>query len=287
MKSHFLSFLLAGAFCFCLPSCDDEETPQGENSLVNDGKVHPEIVFTGELPKQIGNMKMTYDKNGFLTQIEEESTNVTYEYLDGSRSDTPKKVVRMTITYKDYPADKNVLNLILGENGFVKECFETEYYGNGTPEEEYWAFKYDKAGYLIEMKRSEGGNEITTMTYNKDGDLVSTSMTDEEGSIWKSTINYVSDTVTEPIDNKGCIMCYDITFDVDMDEMNYAFYAGLLGKATSHLPINSTETFNIGGSQNTQHFTYHWEMNSNGYPIKLTAIEKDNIYGGDEETFQW
>lgn len=43
-------------------------------------------------------------------------------------------------------------------------------------------------------------------------------------------------------------MLFDPTLGIDMDEMEYAYYAGLLGKATKSLPSSNeedgeTETF--------------------------------------------
>ena len=39
-------------------------------------------------------------------------------------------------------------------------------------------------------------------------------------------INYTTGEITVPIENKGCLMLFDTTFDIDMDEMRYAYYAG-------------------------------------------------------------
>lgn len=280
MKPWHLHLLCAGALCFCLPSCDDDNNPQDENPPANNGKVNPENVFTGERFQQVGNMKMNYDSEGYLTSLKDGSTNVTFEYLEGSRNELHPQGVIMTIIDPNYPDEKLVMNLVIGENGFVKKCYETEYFAGEQPEEEYWAFEYDKEGYLIQMKRSEGGNEVTKMTY-KDGNLISSTMTsDASGNSQYTTIEYTSDKITTPIENKGCIMCYDLTLGVDMDEMNYAFYAGLLGKATKHLPVTTIE--------DEYHYTNQWTLNEKGYPTKLT-VTSNNFpdYPGDYEEFKW
>lgn len=89
-----------------------------------------------------------------------------------------------------------------------------------------------------------------------------------------TTIAYTSETV------KGCIMLWDDTFGVDMDEMQYAYYAGLLGKVTKHLPVSCSED---NGDEVNNH-TATWTLNSNGYPTKV--IISDGNYS-DEITFSW
>ncbi|MCY6313397.1 DUF4595 domain-containing protein [Bacteroides faecis] len=155
--------------------------------------------------------------------------------------------------------------------------------------------KYDADSHLIEMRRSEGGGEITNITY-KDGDVIKTSTrytTDSDingdGVIdsndeWKyqATIDYVTTGVTVPIKNKGCLMMFDELLDVDMDEMIYAYYGGMLGKATKHLPLAGHYTYDNSGNTTEQNFS--WTLNDNGYPTEL-------LIGSEEEneryTFAW
>lgn len=132
--------------------------------------------------------------------------------------------------------EKLVCNLYLDKNGFVKHCEETEYDLDGK-QEETWDFTYNGDGQLLTMMRSEGGNEKTTIKY-QDGNIVETATVSanepEESSSYK--VYYTSTDMPLPIENKGSIMFFDGTFGIDMDEMEYAYYAGLLGKATRNLP---------------------------------------------------
>ena len=57
-------------------------------------------------------------------------------------------------------------------------------------------------------------------------------------------------------------MLFDKTLGIDMDEMQYAYYAGLLGKATKNLPVKLVDNEN-----DTDNFT--WTLNSNSYPISF------------------
>lgn len=78
-------------------------------------------------------------------------------------------------------------------------------------------------------------------------------------------------------------MLFDNAFDVDMDEMEIAYYAGLLGKATKNLPMGSTYTGKEGGSTYTDEETYHWVFNADNLPIKFLAGD----YEFDAITFAW
>ena len=82
------------------------------------------------------------------------------------------------------------------------------------------------------------------------------------------------------IDNKGCLMMFDELLDVDMDEMIYAYYGGMLGKATKHLPLAMRDA----DDTSVELSNYKWTLNSDGYPTQL--LIKDE---GDEEkyTFTW
>lgn len=63
-------------------------------------------------------------------------------------------------------------------------------------------------------------------------------------------------------------MLFDQTLGIDMDEMRYAYYAGLLGKATKNLPVKLVDNENY-----TQNFT--WTLNSSGYPISFKRADYD------------
>ena len=77
-------------------------------------------------------------------------------------------------------------------------------------------------------------------------------------------------------------MMFDELLDVDMDEMIYAYYGGMLGKATKHLPLAGHYTYDNSGNTTEQNFS--WTLNDNGYPTEL-------LIGSEEEneryTFAW
>ena len=129
--------------------------------------------------------------------------------------------------------------------------------------QETWDFTYNNDGQLLTMLRSEGGNKKTTIKY-QDGNIVETATTSAVYSDHKHSykIFYTSESALPPIVNKGCLMLFDKTLGIDMDEMQYAYYAGLLGKATKNLPVKLVDNEN-----DTDNFT--WTLNSNSYPISF------------------
>ena len=70
------------------------------------------------------------------------------------------------------------------------------------------------------------------------------------------------------------MMFFDTTFDIDVEELQFAYYAGLLGKATKHLPVRSIDEEN-------EVTTFRWKkFNANGYPTSLSE-------GDDTKRISW
>jgi len=239
-------------------------------------------------------MSISQNKDGLVTSITtDEGEKAVFEYFPGTRAEASINSARITVTDED--GDITELNLQLNSDGYVEFCNSIDHAGTPDANEFTWKMKYDADSHLIEMRRSEGGGEITNITY-KDGDVIKTSTrytTDSDingdGVIdsndeWKyqATIDYVTTGVTVPIKNKGCLMMFDELLDVDMDEMIYAYYGGMLGKATKHLPLAGHYTYDNSGNTTEQNFS--WTLNDNGYPTEL-------LIGSEEEneryTFAW
>ena len=128
------------------------------------------------------------------------------------------------------------------------------------------------------MKRSEGGNEVTRIDYDASGDITKVSMRGEESSDDYS-ISYTNEDITAPIANKGAIMYFDDCFGIDMDEFEPAYFAGLLGKATAHLPLSNTS------GEETDTFT--WSINENGFPVTLIIRENGSVSPSSPIFFNW
>lgn len=273
--------LLALALCLNLSACsDDENEPEKD---YDSGFVDPSTVFPEARPKYVEGAAMTYNSEGLLTKISTDGgTEVTFEYHNVTRTVNPQRFVRMNVVY-GYENETYIFDMELNEQGFVSYCEETEPDGNL----ETWDFGYTADGHLNYMKRSEGGNEVTNITY-ANGNIVKASMVSEEepNRVSVYTLFYTSDEVTEPVENKGSIMLFDELFNIDMDEMKYAYYAGLLGKATKNLPVRNTTnvTDDVDGNEEyTDEF--YWTLNQDGLPEQVSLVQ----YWGEDETitFQW
>ena len=286
--------MLSAALCLGFTACsDDDENENGEGGGSTVTVVKPSEVFKGGLPKSAAGMSITQNKEGLVTSIiGEDGEKVVFEYFFAeTKADATKDRAKITLT--DDEGDVTELNLQLNSNGYVEYCNSIDHAGTSDASEFTWEMKYDADGHLIEMRRSEGSGELTKITY-KDGDAVKTSTSymgggdmNGDGVLdgndeWEdgAIIDYTTGEIATPIDNKGCLMMFDELLDVDMDEMIYAYYGGMLGKATKHLPLAMRDA----DDTSVELSNYKWTLNSDGYPTQL--LIKDE---GDEKkyTFTW
>ena len=286
--------MLSAALCLGFTACsDDDDNENGEGGGSTVTVVKPSEVFKGGLPKSAAGMSITQNKEGLVTSIiGEDGEEAVFEYFFAeTKADATKDRAKITVT--DDEGDVTELNLQLNSNGYVEYCNSIDHAGTSDASEFTWEMKYDADGHLIEMRRSEGSGELTKITY-KDGDAVKTSTSymgggdmNGDGVLdgndeWEdgAIIDYTTGEIATPIDNKGCLMMFDELLDVDMDEMIYAYYGGMLGKATKHLPLAMRDA----DDTSVELSNYKWALNSDGYPTQL--LIKDE---GDEKkyTFTW
>lgn len=168
--------LLAVVVCMGLTACGDDDEPNGDGDGTGPTSVvNPANVFTGGLPKSAEGAALYYNDKGLLTKISiENGEEVTFEYNNGTRSAAPRNTVRMTIVDSEF-GEKSTFDMEINDKGFVRHCTQTE----GDGDIETWDFDYTAEGNLNYMKRSEGGNEITTITY-QEGDIVHVGIVSEE-----------------------------------------------------------------------------------------------------------
>ena len=282
LKRITLALLMAMCVISLNTACsDDDKDGDGDGGNGGGGSaanvVDPSSVFTNGMPKSINEMVITTDEDGLVIKMEDQFEAVTFDYAPKMREALKGQAVKMSIVDKEYPKNNTEFLMLLNNNGFVTQCVQRFVDGS---KNEQWAFHYTTDGYLNGMVRSEGDNEVTTITY-KDGNITKVSMkSDEKGEDFETEIFYTSDIVSTAIENKGNVMLHDETFGIDMDEMAYAYYAGMLGKATKHLPVKMVETED--GQKYTTNFD--WTLNKNNFPEKL--VVKDQDYS-DEYLFVW
>lgn len=254
----YLSAAVLGATMTFTSCGSNNDEPKGE--VVETGtEVNPLRVFTGGMPASFGDATILKNIKGQVSTIQSNHEMVTFEYKDMSThaSEAQPQVV-MTIKDNDEKVMlTRVCNLYLGKDGFVKHCDETKINKGSDYGKETWDFTYNNDGQLLTMLRGRR-NKKTTIKY-QDGNIVETTTT-KAGYSDSYKIFYTSESTLSPIVNKGCLMLFDYTLGIDMDEMEYAYYAGLLGKATKNLPVKL-----VANENRIDNFT--WTLNSNGYPI--------------------
>lgn len=265
----YLSAAVLGATMTFTSCGSNNDEPKGEVVETGTG-VNPLRVFTGGMPVSFGDATILKNIKGQVSTIQSDNEIVTFEYKDMSThaSEAQPQVV-MTIKHKKSMLTY-VCNLYLGKDGFVKHCDETKKDEGSDYQKETWDFTYNNDGQLLTMLRGRR-NKKTTIKY-QDGNIVETTTT-KAGYSNSYKIFYTSESALSPIVNKGCLMLFDYTLGIDMDEMQYAYYAGLLGKATKNLPVKLVDNEN-----RIDNFT--WTLNSNGYPISLRAFP-------DDYSFEW
>lgn len=270
-----LTLILTG---LTVSSCSDDD--ENEEIINTFG---PKNVFTGDLPKTINGVTIKYNTDGLVEEVSDSYYyKVTFEYQTKAKSESYTNSVTMVVNYLEYPNDNYTVLFEIGENGFASKALET--YADKTTDT--WEFKYNNDGQLNYMKRSEGDNEITTITYT-DGNITGVKMVsdDKNEGTYSASIAYTSEAHSKGIGNKGCIMLFDLTFGIDMDEMEIAYYAGLLGRATKNLPLTMTQTYTYSDEPSSSNiYNFDWTLNAEDYPVKVNFEDEE---GMDFIEFAW
>lgn len=273
-KSTRLVLFVITLGCSALISCGNDNKTIEPDKPTTPTEVNPLNVFTGGVPLSYGEYNILKNVKGQVSAIQANNGDekITFEYMESTSNNANTPNVVMTLESKE---EKLILYLFLNKEGFVKHCDETEYHRDDLSQKETWDFTYNNNGQLLTMFRSEG-NERTTIKYEP-GNIVSTTEKAVNGTRNKThKVYYTSQSVPSPIVNKGCIMLFDTTLGIDMDEMQYAYFAGLLGKATKHLPVRLID--NEG-----QEETFAWHLNASGYPTSMVRSHAPNW----TNTFDW
>ena len=256
-KTNVVVILLALLSCVGMVSCGDDDT-----FIV--GK--PSNIFSNVSPQIVGKYSIYYDEQGRVSMVTERGEYTFRKaFFDYSPADRDCDV-RIDITEENY-GEMISLHVYLNKNGYAEYVSEIE--DNRIDQD--WKFEYNSNGQLIKMVRSEGGSETTTVTY-QEGDITKVERKSKfNDSSTSSTIEYG----TEKIENKGGVMLFDEMLCIDMDEMGFAYFAGLLGKPTTHLPqSNKSIDYSSGSSKITTYKTFSWSLDAKRLPVSVLIEEK-------------
>lgn len=257
-----------------MASCSKDNSDEPEQKMVNGTDINPRNVFPLGLPKKISENVLTLNEKGQLVQFAEPKSNdrATFEYKDVALGSTQAPQVILTET--DEP-DKHVYELYLNRDGFVTHAKETHYSNNHSVGKATWDFAYNADNQLKDAKCSTDKKHIVLEYQN--GNVVKTTTTAAGKPTEVTTITYATAS-TRPIENKTGVMFFAATLDADLDYLEAAYYAGLLGKPSKNLPLQSEKSGDKATSK--------WTLDSNGNPTAL-----DHSFSNSSErfstTFTW
>lgn len=252
-----------------MASCSKDNSDEPEQKMVNGTDVNPRNVFPLGLPKKISEIVLTLNEKGQLVQFSEPNSNdrATFEYKDVALGSTQAPQVILTET--DEP-DKYVYELYLNRDGFVTHAKETHYSNDHIAGKATWDFAYNADNQLKDVKCSADKKHIVLEYQN--GNVVKTTTTTVGKPTEVTTITYATAS-TRPIENKTGVMLFGATLDADFDNLEAAYYAGLLGKPSKNLPLQSEKSGNKATSK--------WTLDSNGNPTAL-----DHSFSNSSERFR-
>lgn len=295
-----------------------------------EGKIDPkENVFKNGLIKEIDaqknyssasnqtNIKFEYNTSGQLSKIikKEGSDNKTITFTYDSKFTKSNENADVKMTVKDEKYGDQHYFFELGKNGYVKYCkasgMAKDEDGDDVFEFGEFSFEYNGIGQISRIytkffNEDEKGKQIDKMSgvvnfeyknYNITKVVTKVSGLDASSEV---LLTYTSDTQKEAIDNTNALMLWNDVFEIDIDNMEYLYFAGLLGKPTSKLPLTCKRTDryidlddNTTGTEITNS-TFQWTLNAGKEAIKLEKTESysssDKESYGEEKTlfsFVW
>ena len=240
-----------------MASCSKDNSDEPEQKMVNGTDVNPRNVFPLGLPKKISEIVLTLNEKGQLVQFSEPNSNdrATFEYKEVALGSTQAPQVILTET--DEP-DKHVYELYLNRDGFVTHAKETHYSNDHIIGKATWDFAYNADNQLKDVKCSADKKHIVLEYQN--GNVVKTTTTTVVKPTEVTTITYATASI-RPIENKTGVMLFATTLDADFDNLEVAYYAGLLGKPSKNLPLQSEKSGDKA--------TFKWTLDGNGNPTVL------------------
>ena len=275
MKKTITIALLAVAVIgatFVLSSCSNKN----DDDWIIDGWPDPVTidlskVFTNGMPKEVDSMTIQTDERGLVTSIKTKDEMVSFKYIN---TKTRAIVIPNVFMKVERNGKATVYIMYLNNNGFVRGCMIEQ---KENTKEDTWRFTYNDNDQLINIIHSADDYKKFTLTYKDSNisEIETTTIVSQTTTRKKDTckVAYTSTATPTPIVNKGNIMLFNTTFGIDIGAMKYAYYAGLLGKATKDLPLQL-----IDKNGNKNNFT--WIVNSNGFPTAMTS-------GSHQYKFVW
>lgn len=289
-KSYF-AFLLIIFACISLTACSDDDGPKGGDDDNAEEVVNPKQVFENGIPKQVGDMQITTNAQGLVTEIVDGDKTATFIYND-ENSGTKKVASRAAQDYDvklliknnhgdEYDHGYTTYYIKLNNKGFMTCATEDD--GDKT-----W-FEYNTDWQVNQVRYEEkppyDDNETGKVTY-ANGNIVAMDYYDKNGKPLPQGDgnHYKFEYGANPIPNKGGIMLFDECFGFDINELEYVYYAGMMGKGTKNLP---TKLIEGEGQSDGWSMNFEWVLNPQGLPIQLRSYEDGFEQDPNITDFRW
>ena len=178
-----------------------------------------------------------------------------------------------SIVFRFRQQNDDLLRMELGLNkeGFVTRAMWKE---SGSQETENIVFGYNDDWQLNYINMED--REIYRLTY-VNGDITRVDVTYKEAS---AEVTWDISYGESPIENKGGVMEFNETFGLNIDELMVAYYAGLLGYPTRHLPVSGHGKWGTDVS-------LLWTLSGAGLPQKLQIRENGPYASADTEEINY
>ena len=248
------------AFSMTFASCSDNDDEP--NPGVTDNPSIAEV-FPEGVPASVNDWNIELNEKGQVVKMvnSEGDSEIIFEYGDFSRSTKFNAVMRYRD--KEEPFYNYDIYMQLNDRGFVNYAVMIYH----DEEDERWEFEYNSDGQMTRMinKYDMGRYNMETINKYVNGDITEIKVSEDNETEYSYYYSYTNSQYSNPVANKSGIMLYEDTYYIDINEMKYAFWAGLLGKATKNLPM--VEIWDDEDEEGSTEF--FWEFNSNQLPVKF------------------
>lgn len=267
--------LLAGASALLLTqvACDESHAPDITVSGDNNTSLVSPLNTLAALPTAVDGMTASYDAQGRLVLLSglytKDGCSMTFSYPAGN-------TVSVSIADNDNGRDRDTaeVTVLVDDLGRAVLARCQEYEGNRRSDYYEWTFSYNAEGRLAEARRYVDDPETYTFTYTN-GTLVS--VVNKDGNERETTtLTSVTSGWPSGLANTAGVETFSL-WGVDLDEMQYFWYAGLLGKAPALLTLSATE--------GRDSYTADYETDEDGFVT--TARIYENGRPDEIITWQW
>lgn len=263
-------------------SCSDDNDEPNGGEITTPGVVNPKNVFTGQMPSEINGSKLTHNADGLVTKITTSDGKViTFEYPAVSRANESTNTVVMKV---DESGEITYYDMTIGSNGFVSSAYvKYKEPGQHEYEEGTWTLTYDNQGHLTrafhDYTDEQGKQEYAVTIQWDNGNIVKTYKDDG----WDSyTYQYTNSRYPAAIENKGALFMFEDIYPIEVYDLEWVYYAGMLGKGPKNLAVSDSGT----DEDDTYTTNYIWTLDSNGYPT-VFDVEDDDHPGSSTVRFTW